>query len=82
MIKGEGSVSLYLPPSIRDFEPRWIAFSTWMDHLPFGYDIVEALKPAILVELGTYSGLSYFTFCQSDESSVCWSTFVEVSVKI
>jgi predicted O-methyltransferase YrrM len=39
--------------------------STWNDHVPFGYDIVTALRPKIIVELGTYSGLSYFTFCQA-----------------
>jgi len=33
--------------------------------MPFGYDIVEAVRPKITVELGTQGGLSFFTFCQS-----------------
>lgn len=55
---------LYLPPS-SDFLPRRMAFSTWVDHLPFGYDLVAALRPETVVELGTQSGVSYFCFCQS-----------------
>jgi hypothetical protein len=70
-------MSLYLPPSLKHFDPRWLTFSVWMDHLPFGYDIVEAVKPKLLVELGTYRGLSYFTFCQSikdhDLDSLCYA---------
>ncbi len=68
---------IYLPPSLRHFDPRRIVFSAWMDHLSFGYDIVEALKPSLLVELGTYQGLSYFTFCQSvkehDLNTICYA---------
>ena len=56
---------VYLPPSLHHFEPRHIVFSTWMDHLPFGYDLVTAVRPRLLVELGTQGGLSYFTFCQA-----------------
>jgi len=58
-------MALYLPPSLRQFEPKRIVFSTWMDHLPFAYDIIEAVRPGLLVELGTYNGLSYFAFCQA-----------------
>jgi hypothetical protein len=56
--------SIYLPPSL-SFSPRRMAFSTWVDHLPFGYDLVGALRPSVLVELGTQSGVSYFCLCQS-----------------
>ncbi|EAA3799238.1 class I SAM-dependent methyltransferase [Salmonella enterica subsp. enterica] len=56
---------VYMPPSIRHFEPLHMVFSTWVDHLPFGYDLVAAIRPKMLVELGTHKGLSYFTFCQS-----------------
>jgi Methyltransferase domain len=56
---------IYLPPSLRNFEPRYKVSSTWKDHLPFGYDLVAALRPRMLVELGTHKGSSYFTFCQA-----------------
>lgn len=59
------SDSLYFPPSLQRFEPRRMVFSTWVDHLPFAYDIVEAIRPRTVVELGVYNGLSFFAFCQS-----------------
>lgn len=54
-----------MPPSLQRFEPRRIVFSTWMDHIAFAYDLVAALEPKMIVELGVYNGLSFFTFCQS-----------------
>lgn len=57
-------MTLYFPPSFR-FLPKRMAFSTWVDHLPFGYDLVAELRPATLVELGTQTGVSYFCLCQS-----------------
>jgi len=56
---------IYLPPSLRGFVNLRTAMSTWVDHLPFGFDLVEALRPRTLVELGSQAGLSYFAFCQS-----------------
>jgi hypothetical protein len=45
--------------------------------MPFGYDIVAASKPDVLVELGTQGGLSFFTFCQSvrenDLDTICYA---------
>ncbi len=60
-------MALYLPPSLRQFEPRRMVFSTWVDHLPFAYDLVGELRPSMIVELGVYNGLSFFTFCQALE---------------
>jgi hypothetical protein len=57
--------NIYFPPSLRRFEPKRMVFSTWVDHLPFAYDLVEAIRPKLIVELGAYNGLSFFTFCQS-----------------
>jgi hypothetical protein len=62
-------MSIYLPPSVRHFHPRHLAFSTWVDHIQFGYDLVAALKPRLFVELGTQAGLSYFAMCQSVEEN-------------
>ena len=56
---------IYLPPSLRGFEPKRMVFSTWVDHLPFAYDLVETIRPKLVVELGAYNGLSFFAFCQS-----------------
>jgi hypothetical protein len=50
---------------------------TWSGHLAFAADLVAALKPSSLVELGTHFGESYFTFCQSilenDISCQCYA---------
>ena len=43
----------YLPPS------------AWKEHLPFGMFLVCALRPQVLVELGTYYGCSYCAFCRA-----------------
>lgn len=57
-------MSIYLPPSL-DVDIRHTVISTWHDHFPFGYDLIAELRPKVVVELGTYSGLSFFCFCQS-----------------
>ncbi len=62
---------------MRGFDPRLRAFSTWVDHTSFGYDIVEAVRPRKVVELGAYNGMSYFVFCQSmienDIEGLCYA---------
>ncbi len=37
----------------------------WVGHIPFAFWIVAQLKPRIFVELGTYKGDSYCSFCQA-----------------
>jgi chemotaxis protein histidine kinase CheA len=37
----------------------------WAGHLPFAYDLVAAIKPRLIVELGVYFGDSYFGLCQA-----------------
>lgn len=39
--------------------------SAWHGHIPFAGWITEALRPAMLVELGTHYGASYLSFCQT-----------------
>ena len=49
----------------RHFEPRLYGVGAWTGHLHFAYDLVAALRPRLLVELGVDRGESYFAFCQS-----------------
>jgi len=44
---------------------RLITPFTWQEHIPFAMFLVDILKPARLVELGTMRGSSYCAFCQS-----------------
>jgi hypothetical protein len=45
--------------------PLRIAPSTWLKHIPFGMFLVDILRPKVVVELGTYYGVSYCAFCQA-----------------
>lgn len=46
--------------------PRWLRpESAWMQHGPFGFWLIDALRPKTMVELGTYSGYSFAVFCQA-----------------
>jgi GT2 family glycosyltransferase/glycosyltransferase involved in cell wall biosynthesis/septal ring factor EnvC (AmiA/AmiB activator) len=46
--------------------PRLISdLSAWNQHVPFAGWIIEAIRPAVFVELGTHAGVSYFAFCES-----------------
>ncbi|MEO6786300.1 MAG: class I SAM-dependent methyltransferase [Chthoniobacteraceae bacterium] len=60
------------------FSPAYLTgTSAWTGHLPFAYDLMKVIEPAIFVELGTWNGDSFFTFCQSVAenhlSAVCYA---------
>ena len=38
---------------------------SWLDHTPFAFWIIDAMQPAIFVELGCHSGNSYSSFAQA-----------------
>lgn len=45
--------------------PARVAPSTWAGHVPFAMFLVELLRPKVIIELGTYYGVSYCAFCQA-----------------
>jgi Methyltransferase domain len=56
------------PAWIRDtsyWKPRHLVPSAWHEHAPFAYWLVDAIRPASIVELGTHNGFSYFVFCEA-----------------
>jgi GT2 family glycosyltransferase/glycosyltransferase involved in cell wall biosynthesis len=40
-------------------------FLAWRGHRNFAYDLVTALRPKTVVELGTHYGMSFFSMCQA-----------------
>ncbi|QSR84392.1 glycosyltransferase [Methylacidimicrobium sp. B4] len=42
--------------------------SSWTEHIPFAFWLVAALRPKVVVEVGTTSGDSYLAFCQAIEA--------------
>ena len=45
--------------------PDQYAESARIEHAPFGFWLVDALRPRTIVELGAHHGFSYFVFCQA-----------------
>ncbi|GIK63471.1 MAG: hypothetical protein BroJett018_12650 [Chloroflexota bacterium] len=46
-------------------EPARVAPSGWLLHVPFAMYLIDAVRPELLVELGTHHGVSYCAFCQA-----------------
>ncbi len=47
------------------WRPAYLPVSAWLEHGAFGFWLVEATSPRLVVELGTDFGFSYLTFCQA-----------------
>jgi len=47
--------------------PRSLSLSAWLGHIPFASWVIEQLRPALIVELGTHRGASFLAFCQAVE---------------
>ena len=51
--------------------PKLLKSPWWIGHIPFAFELVGRLRPATIVELGTYSGSSFAAFCQAVEACGC-----------
>lgn len=45
--------------------PPRIVTSAWLEHAPFAYWLVDALRPRRVIELGTHFGFSFFVICEA-----------------
>ena len=44
---------------------RIVEPASWIEHIPFAFVLIQALRPKCIVELGVHSGNSYNAFCQA-----------------
>jgi Methyltransferase domain len=51
--------------AISYWQPSRIVPSGWIEHAPFAFWVMSALRPKTLVELGTHNGYSFFAFCEA-----------------
>lgn len=58
-------LSAILTTPVVDWKPEHIVASSWLQHIPFAFWAIKAVRPACLIELGTHGGASYFAFCQA-----------------
>jgi hypothetical protein len=59
----------FIPNAGMFLRPDHLPPSAWTGHIPFGAWMVAALRPRLLVELGTHHGASYLALCQAVEEN-------------
>lgn len=47
------------------WQPAHIVTSAWLEHAPFGFWLIDELRPRSVVELGTHAGFSFFVFAEA-----------------
>ena len=52
-------------PFVFETPERLSELSAWTEHTPFAMWVIEAVRPRVLVELGTHAGVSYCAFAQA-----------------
>lgn len=56
----------FLTPGVLGY-PAHRPTSAWHQHAPFAFWLIAVHRPAVVVELGTFYGLSYLAFCEAIE---------------
>jgi len=76
----EGGISLGAPGFVSPLShimPEWLVWSAWLEHAPFAAWLIEQARPRTVVELGTWTGFSYFVLCEAVErtglEARCWA---------
>ena len=64
-LKGKSNIWSYYIPKFDFSNNPAISSSPWSGHIFFAYDLISYLKPKKVVELGTYTGCSIFSFAQA-----------------
>jgi hypothetical protein len=56
---------LLLRPIVFTRPMRLVEPTSWVPHIPFAFWLIDALRPRVVVELGTHSGNSFSAFAQA-----------------
>lgn len=67
-------VPLFEADQLNDILP----YTPWAGHRIFAYDLIQLIKPELLVELGTHYGCSFFSFAQAVKDAKLNSRLVAV----
>jgi glycosyltransferase involved in cell wall biosynthesis len=63
--EGDVDLSRFISPASFWAPEQLSPQPAWLEHVPFAFWLIGALRPRTLVELGTHGGCSYFAFCQA-----------------